>query len=220
MDQRHCDRCGAENPSDAVYCWQCHARWGGAHSGAAPTRTGMIRAASFKGDATSPVLTASPDVRPAQAAERSWSRLVLTGLFLVVGFAGGWWLVDRLFFSGFPFPDQVAGQPRVESELATDASEAIASIGEIFDVEMEMAFYGTGVTPVYVMFAFEVPDSPILPQATPVGPGGEVAFQCMPDVQGSACVWSRDDTIVGLAGVGQTVEQIDPVARAVQADVS
>jgi hypothetical protein len=143
------------------------------------------------------------------------------GVVFVLAFGGGWWAVNHFFFGGFPFPDQVSGQPRVESERARDAAEAIASIAEMLDVEMEMAFYGTEAQPAYVMFAFEIPDQVALPgaQLFSQSPAGEIPFQCGPDAQGAACVWDHDGRVVGVGGIGQTVEQLDPVARQVQAEL-
>ncbi|HEX2026328.1 MAG TPA: zinc ribbon domain-containing protein [Actinomycetota bacterium] len=220
MEQRPCDQCGAENRPDAAFCWRCHARWDAGPAAGPAARLGGIRSASFGSTSATAVVDAgTPPPHAATSAARSWPRLVLTGLLFAAGFAGGWWLVDRLFFSGFPFPDQVDGQPRIETDLTNEASEVLTSIGELFNVEMEMAFYGTDTAPAYMMFAFELPDGAPLPMPAQVGAGGDVGFQCQPDDSGSACVWSSGETVVGLGAFGRSVEELEPVARQVQAEL-
>jgi hypothetical protein len=218
MDQRVCPQCDAENRGDAAFCWQCHARWDAAPEVATP-RLGGIRSASLGGPSTTLVGTTPRPPVPAEATGRPWPRLVLTGLLFVAGFAGGWWLVDRLFFSGFPFPDQVDGQPRIESDLTNEASEVLSSIGELLDVETEMAFYGTDTASAYMMFAFEVPQGAPIPLSGGPVAGGDVEFQCQPHTSGSACVWSSGETVVGLGAFGRPVEELEPVARTVQAEL-
>jgi hypothetical protein len=169
-------------------------------------------------------MTAPAPAPPHAAASPSsdWTRWVVKGVLFVVGFAGGWWAVHHFFFSGFPFPDQVAGQARVDTEAARDAAEAVASLAEILNVDVEMAFYGTEAQPAYVMFAFEVPEGLPLTGAPPfsqTGSGG-IPFQCAPDAQGAGCVWEQDGTVVGVAGIGQTVDQLDPVARQVRSELA
>jgi hypothetical protein len=222
VNERTCDRCGGLNRPDAAYCWRCYATFGAAPV-PEPIRAGRIGpAASIAGDGTGPVMTTAPPAPEAPTSTGTdWGRWLVKGVVFVLAFAGGWWAVNHFFFGGFPFPDQVAGQPKVESEQVRDAAEAIASLAEILDVEMEMAFYGTEAQPVYVMFAFEIPDQVALPGAQPFSqsPAGEIPFQCGPDAQGAACVWDHDGRVVGVGGIGQTVEQLDPVARQVQAEL-
>jgi hypothetical protein len=225
MDERTCDQCGAQNPINAAYCWQCHARWDGSASPSAPVRPGTIRAApvgAYGGGPGGSVLTAPPPPHVGAPAGRSWGRLLAAAVVFVAGVAGGWWLVDRLFFGGFPFPDEVAGQERVDSEVARDAADVIASIGEILDVDMEMAFYGTDLRPAYVMVAFELPDAGAVTQVPPFGgaSAGDFSFQCGPDAQGAACLWEEGGTVVGIGGIGQTPEQLEPVARRVRTDLA
>src|SRR5918999_5188895 len=112
MDERTCDQCGAQNPMDAAYCWQCYARWDGSASPSAPVRPGTIRAAPAEADGGGPggsVLTAHPPPHVGARAGRSRGRLLAAAVVFVAGFAGGWWLVDHLFFGGFAFeiPDGI-----------------------------------------------------------------------------------------------------------------
>jgi hypothetical protein len=219
VNERACARCGAQNPAAAAFCWQCFASFAG-EAPAGPVRAGKIGPAAYGG--TGGVM-APPAPAPMSTTTSStgWTRWVIKGVLFLVGFAAGWWAVDHFFFSGFPFPDEIAGQPRAESDATRDAAEAFSEIAEIFNVEMEMALYGSEIQPTYIMFAFEVPEELPLggaPGLSQTGTG-EIPFQCAPDSTGAACVWGLDGSMVGLGAFGQTVEQLDPVARQVQAEL-
>jgi hypothetical protein len=132
------------------------------------------------------------------------------------------WLVNHFFFSGFPFPDEVAGHQRLDSEQARDAAEALTAFGEAFDLKMETAFYGPQVQPAYMMFVFEMPESlPFLGNQPLAGSPDSLPLQCQEQVQGTSCYWSADDgRVVGLAGPGKTAAEVEPVAHQVQAELS
>lgn len=220
MDERTCPQCGVQNPPASVYCWQCYARFDDGYAPTiGPVRAGTIRPA--QPSQTGAVLTApAPPHLATTPPHRPMAGWVVKGVFFVLSFAGGWWAVDHFFFSGFPFPDQVAGQPRVESQAAEQVADALSQMGQALDVEMEFAFYGSEIDPAYVMFAFEVPDAGSLggvPGLT--GSDGSIPFQCSPDFQGSACIWEHEGMAVGLGGPG-TPDQIEPVARQVRAELA
>ncbi|HZB04668.1 MAG TPA: hypothetical protein VE737_10170, partial [Actinomycetota bacterium] len=162
-------------------------------------------------------LTAHPPPHVGARAGRSRGRLLAAAVVFVAGFAGGWWLVDHLFFGGFAFPDEVADHERVDSDRAEEVAEALASLGGLLDVEMEFAFYGSEIEPAYVMFAFEIPDG-IDPTTLQGFPIGDVPFQCRPEIEGSSCFWQHDGMIVGLGGTGAPAG-IEPVARRVQTEL-
>lgn len=222
MSERTCDQCGAQSRAEAAYCWRCHASFGGGAPGVAGTiRAGSIRPrpAGIGGHAGngSAVLVADPPSGVERPSDGSWVGL-LKAVLLIGAFAGGWWLVDHFFFGEFPFPDQVAGYERVESETARDASQAIAAFSQALDVEMEMAFYGTETQPVYMMFVFEMPEQLPLMGAQPGSPGS-IPFGCQEQAQGSSCFWSgQDGKVLGLGGFGVPAAQVEPVARQIQAE--
>jgi hypothetical protein len=226
MDEHACAQCGAQNRADAQYCWQCYAPVGGsgaASAATAPSRAGTIRAATIGGAAGgngSAVMTA-PSPTPVQPVRGTspWAWVVRAVLF-AAAFAGGWWLVNHFFFGGFPFPDQVAGHERVESENARDAAEAITAFGEAFNLEMEMAFYGPEVQPVYMMFVFEMPEGVPLAGQPFGGPTGSAPFQCQEQPQGASCFWTGEDgQVIGVGGMGKPAAEVEPVARQVQSDL-
>jgi hypothetical protein len=218
MNERACERCGAENRADASYCWRCYTPFGGA-TPPTVTAAGRIGAAAYASGSRS-VATAPSTLAPATAGgdRAAW---VVKGVVFVLAFAGGWWLVNHFLFSGFPFPDEVAGYERVESDEAREAVEAIAAFGQAFDFEMEMAFYGTEARPAYMMFVFEVPEQMPPTAAKPFGASsGSLPFQCQEEVQGTSCYWSdRDGNVLGVGGFGRSLAEVEPVARRVRADL-
>lgn len=229
MDERTCGNCGAKSAAGAEYCWQCYARFGPPAAAPPPTVGPALTAALGRGRGAgtpSATMTEDPTItrwqpthQPTRSRVLGW--LVRGAVFAVAavgGYVGYQWL-----FGGFPFPDEIAGQERVDSERAEDAAAVGASIGRILGVDMEMAFYGSEVTPVYVMFAFEVPES-VSSLSTLAGSDlsrnadGSIPFQCRQDVDGASCFWERDGTVVGIGG-GGTPGQLRPVARQVHADL-
>jgi hypothetical protein len=225
MDEHPCAECEAQNRDDAAYCWQCYTPLRGAAATASTvaTRPGAIRSATVGGfgDGNGGAVLTSP-ASPVQTTPggSSWG-WVLKAILFVAAFVGGWWLVNHLFFSGFPFPDEVAGHQRLDSEQARDAAEALTAFGEAFDLEMETAFYGPEIQPAYLMFVFEMPESlPFLGNQPLAGSADSLPFQCQEQVQGTSCYWSADDgQVVGLAGLGKTAEEVEPVARQVHTEL-
>jgi hypothetical protein len=231
MDEQTCPRCGAKSAAGAAYCWQCFARFADpapAESQVGPTATaGPLAAALGRGPgAGTPAAVISepatvtrwqPQQKAGRDAALGW---VVRGLVFVVAAVGGYFGYQWLF-GGFPFPDEVGGYERVESDDVEGAAEAVASIAEILEVEMEIALYGSEIQPAYVMFVFEVPEEGALAGVQPFGgpASGEIGFQCGPDAQGAGCVWEQEGQLVGLGAIGQTVEQLEPVARQVKAEL-
>jgi hypothetical protein len=220
MNERACERCGSENRADASYCWRCYATFGGT-SPPTVTAAGRIGSAAYASAGDGSVMTAPPVPAGRTPSGGEWTGWVVKVVVFLLAFVGGWWLVNHLFFSGFPFPDEVAGHERVENEDARDAAEALASIAQILNVEIEMAFYGNGATPAYTMFSFTLPDEPTLAEAQPFAAApGNVPFQCAEEAQGASCVWGYDEeTVVGIGGFGLAIEQVEPVARQVMSDL-
>lgn len=226
MEEHTCAQCGAQNRDDAAYCWQCYTPVGGTAAPVAtvPTRGGAIRSATvgeYGGGNGSGVMTAPPSTPVGTTREaRPWA-WVLRAVLFVAAFAGGWLLVNHFFFGGFPFPSQVAGHERVDSENARDAAEAITGFGQAFDLEIEMAFYGSEAQPAYMMFVFEMPEGLPTAGAEPfTGAAGAVPFTCQEQIEGASCFWSGEGgQFVGLGGFGKPAAEVEPVARQVHAEL-
>jgi hypothetical protein len=230
MEERACPSCGAQNPVAAEYCWQCFTRFAGPPPGTTsgtPSRGSALAASIGTGPGAgtpSAVVTEPATMTRWQPQHTTPSDRVTAWVVkgLVVVLAAGLGLVGyRWLTRGFSFPDQIAGLERTDAEESVEAAEAIASIAQILGVEMEAAFYGDELQPTYVMFAFEKPEDSRLTGVQPFGglPGTGIPFQCGPDAQGAGCVWEHDGRVVGIGGIGQTVEQLEPVARAVRAEL-
>jgi hypothetical protein len=141
-------------------------------------------------------------------------------LFLAVAVGGflGW----RFLTAGFPFPDEIAGQPRIEGEQTEEFSRLVEDIAALADAEVEVALYGEGPLPSYTMFVAEYEDPDVLDLGALADPAyvadlksGNTA--CTADVQGSTCSWLEGEaTLIGVGSFDQTPEQLLSVARGVR----
>jgi hypothetical protein len=226
------------------FCWQCFAPYG---RSAAPRPVGA-GVAQAVGDSPAPTgVAAGPLARPGGSAitealrgpsatgtssvpseaPTGTSRIpavvkVVVTLTLAVGGFVGW----RLLFGGLPFPEEVAGQPRIENETTEQATELMSSISGLLGAELEVAYYGdTATAPAYVVYVMTLPEGSALDEAITVS-GGPLAelesggMTCVPDVQGSSCTWLQaEGELVGVGGFGLTPEDLRPVARDVRADI-
>lgn len=144
---------------------------------------------------------------------------------MFLAFAVGGFLAWRLLTGGFPFPEEIAGQPRVQGEQAEELSRLVEDIAALADAEVEVALYGPGPPPAYTMYVAEYEDPDLLELAALANPtyvadlkGGQTA--CMPDLQGSSCSWlDGDTTVIGVGAFDLTPEDFLSVARVVRADL-
>lgn len=223
MDQRACPKCGAENPSTAGFCWQCYGRFEVSESSAATVGTvtaGPLARASVLAPPAPPPPYPGPTTTGTSAM--SW---VTRGLVLVVAAVGGWLAVDW-FLNRSPFPEEIAGQPRMESEQARDFQEFLQSAAETLDLEMESAFYGRTL-PAFMLLTIALPEgttadqlwaqldaaSADVMQPFPIQDGSD--FGCAPGAQGfgAMCVWIEDGLLVEVDGLSASVEELEPIAR-------
>lgn len=243
MNERTCPSCGAQSAADAAYCWQCYARFGGP-AGPRPETSGAsvgpLAAALGRGPgAGTPAAVVSEPAtitrwKPSHGS-RSEARWVVRGLFLVLAVVGGYFGY-RWLFTGFPFPDQIAGVERLDSDQTESLEDMLRSFADMLDAKFQLAVYGSVLAPDYVMYAFEVPDPESMQELlTDLGvdtggvPSGAVEavlenlpFTCQPlsPTGGAQCFWSDDRLIVGLQDFQGTPEELDPIARQVRADTA
>ena len=236
MDERTCGSCGARSAAGAEYCWQCLTRFGPPAPGGAPTRGTALTAALGRGPGAgtpAAVLTEPATVtrwQPVHGSARGTSlrwlvRIVVFVVAAVAGYLGYQWL-----FGGFPFPDEVAGQERMESDLVEDFESLTDSVGATFDVDVEMALYGTGI-PLYFMAAAEVPSGQSIARFSEgfvAGSGGPargpvdlhtVTCSGLPGGVGAQCSWVHEETVVLLQGFLSTSEDLHGVARDISAEL-
>jgi len=236
--QRVCGRCGAENAASAEYCWQCYTAFSGPAEAAQPARAtaGPLAAAIGRGSGAgtpSAVVTGDPTITRWQPqhgrSNDALTKWVVRGLVAVVAAVGGYLGYQWLFGGGFPFPDEVAGRPRIESDVVEQAEELIASMVGAFNVEVELAMYGQGV-PEYLVAALEVPEGQLTDQFYEgfVAGSGVTVDTIDPDavtcgaIPGgvSQCSWVQDDTVVLIQGLLNSGVDLQPVAEQVRAEVA
>lgn len=241
MDEQTCPRCGAKSAAGAAYCWQCFARFGApapAESQAAPTATaGPLATALGRGPgAGTPAAVISepatvtrwqPQQKAGGDAALGW---IVRGLVFVVAAVGGYFAYQWLF-GGFPFPEQIAGQQRMDSDLVEDFEDLLRDFSGAFDVEVEMALYG-GVMPAYFMAAAEVPggqDPGEFYRGFTTGSGVTTDFAAVdpntvictgfPGGVGAQCSWLQEDTVILLQGFSSTDADLQAVAEDVSSDL-
>jgi hypothetical protein len=250
VDDQACTSCGAQRKPGTDFCWQCYAPYrrtaaaqpvgavtGSAASGGS-TSAGTVAAGPLArpgGSAPSttltdalrgPSATGTTTVPSVEPSESSWmGTAIKVAVFLA--FAVGGFLAWRLLFGGFPFPEEIAGQPRIENDTTEEATELISSFTRSFGAELEMAVYGDEATaPSYVLYVVTLQEGGGLDQAVavPGHPLGELMsgrMTCAADPQGSSCTWLEgEDELIGVAGYGLSPEEVRPVAREVRAETS
>jgi hypothetical protein len=236
MDERTCGNCGATSAAGAEYCWQCLTRFGPPAPGGAPSRDTALTAALGRGPGAgtpAAVLTEPATVtrwQPVHGSARATSlrwlvRIVVLVVAAVAGYVGYQWL-----FGGFPFPDQVAGQPRMESEMLEDFEDLMDGVGATFDVDVEMALYGSGI-PHYFLAAAEVPSGQSIDQfyegfvagsglsAEGLADPNAVTCSGLPGGVGAQCSWVQDETVVLLQGFLSPPEDLQGAAEEVRAEL-
>ena len=146
----------------------------------------------------------------------STKKLAAGGAAFVVGLVGGW-LGFSALFGGVSFPDEIAGESRIESEVVDQGVELIQSIVAAtgLDIEIDYAFYGSQVSPKYMMFVGEFDQEALDSMAASAGEDvpSSMPVTCSPDRQGAACLWVEDYTLVGLYGWGASPEALNPTAQ-------
>jgi hypothetical protein len=229
VDQRACQRCGAQNRLDTDFCWQCYTPFRGGPStfGSDERTTPLARAVSGR---TATMAPAEPRVKMGSGGTSPLVGTVIRFLILAGLVAGGWFAWQH-FNGGFPFPDEVEGEPRIEGETGSNIEDLLHSAAELFDMEVEVAVYGDLQSPTYVMYTYTIPggesvddwlgrldtlpgsEKAFLTEAT------EAGFACQADPSGADCAWmAGDDLIVGLGGLGLTEEQVRPIAEEVRSE--
>ena len=169
---------------------------------------------------------------PAQTGRANELLSILIRVALAAALAAGGWWAYRTFLAGFPFPETVAGEPRLDSQEAEALSDATEAIFRVANVDTEMVIYGEdALEPAYGIIVMDIPTDPI----DAVRNGGQVtdymdfdleeeAFHCESGAQvpfSAICIWPQDDdTAVMVAGSRMTGEELRPVAEGVRNDVS
>jgi hypothetical protein len=239
MDERTCVKCGANSAAGAEYCWQCYTPFGVPAAVSAPTSGGPLTAALGRGPGAgtpAAVLTDPATVTRWQpihgSARETGLRWLVRGLVFVAAAAAGY-VGYQWLFGGFPFPDEVAGQGRMESAQARDIQEYLAEAGDLIGLEYEAAFYGDGPLPRFVMHAVVLPDGRNGRQVWkeldtaaggvmdpyPVAPGADVGCADASTGEGALCVWVQDDVLVELDGLGLSAAELEPLADQVRGEL-
>jgi hypothetical protein len=137
---------------------------------------------------------------------------------------GGSWIWSAIS-AGFPFPEQVAGEERVESALV---DSSVGVVQEMIDatglnLEVSYAFYGSDTEPNYMLFVAQSDDENVqqLLETQPTGVALRASsVECTRDMTGSICLWLREKALVGLYGWGQAAGVLQVAAEYARADMA
>jgi len=244
VDEKVCSSCGAQRKPGTDFCWQCYTPYG--RSAAQPA---TVAAGPLGGSPSPGPVSAGPLARPGGSGGASTVSDALRGqsatgttavpsptaggsswigpaikavVFLAV--AVGAFLAWRFLFAGFPFPEEIAGQPRMEGEQAEELSRLVEDIGALAEADFDVALYGTGPVPAFMMYVAEFEDPAAIelqgrrdPNSVAELKSGSIS--CTAEPQGSSCSWLEGETtLIGVGAFGQTSE-LFPVARDVRSDL-
>jgi hypothetical protein len=243
VDEQVCSSCGAQRKPGTDFCWQCYTPYGrpaaqpvavgaGPLGGGSPSpgpvaagplaRPGASGGASMVSDALRGRSASESTAVPTPGSEGpSWIGPAIK-VVVFVAFAVGGFLAWRFLTAGFPFPDAIEGKARIEGEQAEEFSRLVEDIAALADAEVDVALYGEGPLPAYMMFVAEYEDPGVLDLGALADPAyvadlksGKTA--CTVDVQGATCSWLEGEaTLIGVGSFDKTPEQLLPVARGVR----
>jgi hypothetical protein len=218
MDGQACTSCGAQNPDDAAHCWQCYQRFTHAYSPPASIFRGLNQRldSGYRGHTAVVTPTRSLSTISIGIAKR-------VALVMAVWVVGSW--IWGAISSGFPFPEMVAGEERVESALVDSGVKLVQEMLDAtgLNVEVSYAFYGSDTEPTYMMFVVQSDDENVqqLLETQPTGVElSASSVECSRDFTGSMCLWQREHAMVGLYGWGQADGVLRVAAEYARADMA
>jgi ribosomal protein L40E len=207
--KRTCAKCGADNPQDAGFCWQCYTPFAPAAPGGrqVPTMPAMPTTAG-------PVLSA-PVQSSAPGGGRRIARIAV-GVVIAIVVAG---VVRNMLTPSYHVPETLGGAPRLHTADAQKFEQEMIAEGQKYDVDFEAAVYGQADTPdVFLVLAnghaeesadelfndflsgVESAGVTIDRSQAITGQHGDAEYRCVPlsaQIDAAACVW-REDRSVGL----------------------
>jgi hypothetical protein len=139
-DQKHaCPSCGAENTTQAGFCWQCYAPF----APAAPTGRPGTNPSMPPVPGMARPLTTEAVPAPARSRAGLIVRIALGVVIAIVVSA----VVRNMLTPTYHVPDSLAGQPRLHTEEAQRFEQAMTEQGDKYDISFESAVYGAGEQP-------------------------------------------------------------------------
>lgn len=211
-ERRSCASCGADNQTDAAFCWQCYASFAPAVPAATPSPVASARAG------WGPTGTPAPPA-PAPAPPKRKGAVVRFVLGAVVGLVVVGFVRQALAPS-YHVPEAVGGLPRIHSAATDEFERQMTEEGDRNDIEVEAAAYGQGVDPtLFFVLAngeavegtdelfrsflegMEQAGATVVRSEATTGIYGDAEYRCVPvrarGLEAAACIW-REDATVGL----------------------
>lgn len=226
-ERRACPSCGADNPDEADFCWQCFARFVPVPlAPGAPSPVGGARmpqtpnAPNGWGPGGTPApSSASLPPSPAGSSGGRGGTIAKIAVGVVVGLivAGA---VRNFLAPDYHVPDSVGGAPRIENADTAQFEQEMAAEGEKEGLAIEAAVYGAAATPdlLFVLVNGEAAENTdelfdsfvdgiatsgvtVERDRATTGNHGDAEFRCLPlaaqGLDAAACMW-REDASVGM----------------------
>ncbi len=221
-ERRACPTCGADNPDEAAFCWQCFAPFMPAPAMPGPgagTRTPVPAAPNGWGPGGTPAPTSAnlPPGGAANAGRNGRIVKVVVGVVVALAVSG---FVRNLLSSEYHVPGSIGGMPRINNADTAQFERDMAAEGEKEGLTIEAAVYGASDTPdvlfilvngkaaentdeLFNSFLDGIATSGVTVERSNATTGsyGDAEFRCLPlaanGVEPVACIW-REDASVGM----------------------
>jgi hypothetical protein len=209
-ERRACPSCGADNPAEAGFCWQCYASFAPAQPPKPlPTTAGW-----------GPTGTPAPPAPVSSAARAGGAgRFVKMAVGVVVGLVVAA-TVRNMLTPDYHVPETIGTMPRIQSAATDDFEQQMRAEGSKEQIDLEAAAYGRGVEPeIFFVLAngsaventdelfrefldgMESAGATIDRADAVTGSHEGAEFRCIPvharTLTAAACIW-REDASVGL----------------------
>jgi hypothetical protein len=215
-EKRACPSCGAENGSDADFCWKCFARFLPVPPppGAIPGR--QMGWGRYPQQELPTVATGIATRQPAARRGSFITRIVVGVIAAAVAAVA----VHAFLGSGVHLPDSVAGRPRMATTDIQKFEKDMKDLGSRNGLTVDAGGYGTGTAPEFLVLLVHGNSAESTDQLfdefvggitqsgaavdrghTVSGTRGSTEYRCLPvggtGVTAAACLW-REDGSVGI----------------------
>ncbi len=216
-ERRACPQCGADNPQDAGFCWQCYTPFAAqAAQPVQPPPPPNIARGGWGPTGSPAPLAPSPAPTDTGSKGRTALRIVI-GVVVALVVSG---VVRNFLAPSYHVPEAIGARTRMHDQTAQQFERDMANEGDKADVDLEAAVYGVSDSPdVFLVIAsgkaaettdelfesflggIESSGVTIDRTDTVTGTHRDAEYRCLPVGSGSqqlsACMW-REDGSVGI----------------------
>ena len=217
-EKRACPSCGAENGSDADFCWKCFARFVPVPPppGAIPGRAAAWGRYPQQQPSAVPTGIAPPSAQPAARRGSFITKLIVGAVVAAMAVVA----IHAFFGPDVHLPDSVAGRPRMSTSDIKKFETDMKDLGSRNGLTVDAGGYGTGTAPQFLVLLVHGNSAETTDQLfnefvggitqsgaavdrahTVSGTRGSTEYRCLPvggtGITAAACLW-REDGSVGI----------------------